>query len=483
MAKKTTLADVAKFLQSNNQKGDVSFWGKVAQKMTDGSGNTTGYKVSLDGTTDGAVTCKKMSGANVGDIVFGVIRSTGEAVVINTKGGDKDAASAASVAELASQTATLARQTADSAKSTADAASKTFTTATVSPPYKKGDTWVYSTIRKICVVTRTSGSYVASDWEDIQGDGENNYFWYDSNGAHISLADHSVTNVKNVLVDSGGMYVRNGTTNLSSFGASEINLGANSTSSTVKMCGGELEVSHDSYTNYSLIKSSYGSSASAIGLSCTSFMVCAMLYATNGTNETSVTANPTLNRVETDCDFHSVGNITTASHIQAVSAISGSTITTGVDIDGKSGSVTATGNISGYLTSKYTTAYANPAGRGSNGNIGDYSGSSRRFKENIKSLSDEQKRNIKKLYDIEVKSWNYKDWYIDEEEDIYQKTIFGIIAEDVMGVMPEIVCTDAEGRVSNYIDRLLMNAMLVLIQDQQAEIESLKQRVDALENE
>lgn len=47
---------------------------------------------------------------------------------------------------------------------------------------------------------------------------QKNYFWHDSSGAHVSDTAGS-TNGKNVLIDSTGMQIRDGTTALASFGA------------------------------------------------------------------------------------------------------------------------------------------------------------------------------------------------------------------------------------------------------------------------
>lgn len=221
MAKKITLADIAKILKKDKTKGDTSYWG-VVQSVNKTNGKVTSYDVSLGGST-GTVKCRKLAGAEVGNTVLVTLRSTGEAVVVGTKNGDKDALDAP----------------------------VTFTTSTVTPPYKKGDMWIYSDFKKVCVTTKTaSQSYSASDWEDIGGTGEqNNYFWYDSEGAHVSLLERVVTGVKNVLVDSNGFYIRNGTDNLATFTANQVELGKGNSSAVIKMCDDSIKIGKSSDDN------------------------------------------------------------------------------------------------------------------------------------------------------------------------------------------------------------------------------------------
>jgi hypothetical protein len=110
-----------------------------------------------------------------------------------------------------------------------------------------------------------------------------------------------------------------------------------------------------------------------------------------------------------------------------------------------------------------------------------YSGSSQRHKHNIHSLNDDLKKRFEKLYDLEVKNWTYNDDYIDPEDQLYQTETFGLIAEDIASILPEMVVYD-NGEIDNYRDRHLMNAMLYLIQEQKKMIDSLEQRIGDLEN-
>lgn len=106
--------------------------------------------------------------------------------------------------------------------------------------------------------------------------------------------------------------------------------------------------------------------------------------------------------------------------------------------------------------------------------------SSRRFKKYI-TANLPSELNPHKLYDIDVVKYNYKEGYLGEEDDRYHKDFIGLIAEDVYEKYPLACDLDSSGQPANWNSRILLPAMLKLIQEQHAEIESLKARVSALE--
>lgn len=108
------------------------------------------------------------------------------------------------------------------------------------------------------------------------------------------------------------------------------------------------------------------------------------------------------------------------------------------------------------------------------------SASTKRFKKNIKPLDEEWLKQIHKLYDIEVKSWNYIDKYTEDDADLKAEQI-GVIAEELEEVLPSAIWHDTDGKTASYQDRTLLNALLVLVQEQKAEIDNLKKRVETLE--
>lgn len=132
-----------------------------------------------------------------------------------------------------------------------------------------------------------------------------------------------------------------------------------------------------------------------------------------------------------------------------------------------------------YNTSSSTTSNAT-CGYSSANCLLPLSSSSERYKHNIHEMDDELLKKIHGLYDVKVKCWTYNDGYLEEGDELVGKETFGLIAEDVAAVLPEAVHHN-NGAVENYRDRHLINAMLVLLQEQHKEIEALKERVDKLE--
>lgn len=63
-----------------------------------------------------------------------------------------------------------------------------------------------------------------------------NYFWHDADGAHVSTVEGDASTGNNVLIDSNGMAIRDGETDLATFEADEISLGNNSTEAKIAFC-------------------------------------------------------------------------------------------------------------------------------------------------------------------------------------------------------------------------------------------------------
>ena len=132
-----------------------------------------------------------------------------------------------------------------------------------------------------------------------------------------------------------------------------------------------------------------------------------------------------------------------------------------------------------YNTSSSTTSNAT-CGYSSADCLLPLSSSSERYKHNIHEMDEELIEKIRGLYDVKVKCWTYNDGYLEDGDELVGKETFGLIAEDVAAVLPEAV-HHKNGMVENYRDRHLLNAMLVLMQEQKKEIEDLKARVEKLE--
>ena len=97
---KTTLQDIKKALESQQEKSDRHFYGVVKSLNKTASGKVKSYEVSLGGNSD-TMTCRKLAGADVGDTVMVTLTKTGMAVVTGTVDGDKDAEAAMTTAEEA----------------------------------------------------------------------------------------------------------------------------------------------------------------------------------------------------------------------------------------------------------------------------------------------------------------------------------------------------------------------------------------------
>lgn len=100
--------------------------------------------------------------------------------------------------------------------------------------------------------------------------------------------------------------------------------------------------------------------------------------------------------------------------------------------------------------------------------------SSKRYKENITSIIP-KKLNPKGLYKTPVVVYNYKPEYKDKE--LREGLQIGITAEDLDQFYPNAVEYNEKGQPESWKSRILIPAMLKLIQEQHEEIEALKNYV------
>lgn len=118
-----------------------------------------------------------------------------------------------------------------------------------------------------------------------------------------------------------------------------------------------------------------------------------------------------------------------------------------------------------------------PLAVGTSGQITTTS-SSKRYKENItEELNDELRP--EKLYDLPVKQYNYKPEYSDIE--LVAGTQIGIIAEDIEKYYPNALIRNNEGEAESWQDRIMIPAMLKLIQNQKKQIDEINERLKVLE--
>lgn len=115
-----------------------------------------------------------------------------------------------------------------------------------------------------------------------------------------------------------------------------------------------------------------------------------------------------------------------------------------------------------------------------NGNSSGYvcksSSSSRRYKTNITKVDEEL--NTDALYNLPVKSYTYKENYLSEKDRNCGKRMIGFIAEDVDKIYPKACQYDEEGKPEMWNSKILIPAMLDLIQKQHVEIEKIKEKLN-----
>ena len=200
---KMTLSDISKNLELNKEPSpsDTHHYGQVKSINPDGS-----YEVSLNSSNE-TVTCARLSGASIGDLVMVTVLSNGYAVATNTYGGDKDAYKAGKSAEEAEKKATNADSKAEDAKNKANAADTKATNADSKAEDAKNKANAADT-------KATNADSKAEDAKKVA----TNYLTADNTGimvADISKSDNiTPSNISeetpNVFISDRGVYIRDG---------------------------------------------------------------------------------------------------------------------------------------------------------------------------------------------------------------------------------------------------------------------------------
>ena len=101
-----------------------------------------------------------------------------------------------------------------------------------------------------------------------------------------------------------------------------------------------------------------------------------------------------------------------------------------------------------------------------NGIFGRSTSSSRRYKKDI-SVADIDE--LKGLYDLPVKKFKYKDDYIAADDELYDKSLYGFVVEDLENVLPCAVQhekdTDGTVKPEMWNSNIIVPSLLKLIQD------------------
>ena len=123
----------------------------------------------------------------------------------------------------------------------------------------------------------------------------------------------------------------------------------------------------------------------------------------------------------------------------------------------------------------------------SSGGLARSSSSSKRYKTNILPITHTE-LNPKQLYNINVVEFTYKYDYLTSSDPRNQKPIIGFIAEDIETKYPIAVDYNEDGTVETWNERIMIPAMLKLIQDQHttllshdSEITLLRSQLESME--
>jgi hypothetical protein len=110
-----------------------------------------------------------------------------------------------------------------------------------------------------------------------------------------------------------------------------------------------------------------------------------------------------------------------------------------------------------------------PAGR-----IVDNGASSQRYKHDIVNLRDVPELDPRKLYELPVRAFKYNLDYLSTDDDRYDVLIPGFIAEEMDEFYPLAADYEPKIGIHTWNDRMLIPAMMALIQDLHKEIQLLK---------
>jgi hypothetical protein len=119
-----------------------------------------------------------------------------------------------------------------------------------------------------------------------------------------------------------------------------------------------------------------------------------------------------------------------------------------------------------------TTANAATVWISSTGQFRRSTASSERYKTDIVNLNDVPELDPKALYDLPVRAFRFKEGYLPETDDRFGVLVPGFIAEEMDAIYP--AATDYTDGIETWNDRMIIPAMLALIQDQETRIKALE---------
>lgn len=133
------------------------------------------------------------------------------------------------------------------------------------------------------------------------------------------------------------------------------------------------------------------------------------------------------------------------------------------------------GNFKNDRTLNDTVSNAPNVFISSNGNFRKSTSSSKRYKEDI-TENIEDRLNPKKLYNLPIKQFKYKENYLDKENRRYDENILGFIVEDLQEIYESAVDYNDDGTPEMWNYKVIIPAMLKLIQEQNERIKALESK-------
>jgi hypothetical protein len=220
--------------------------------------------------------------------------------------------------------------------------------------------------------------------------------------------------------------------------------------------------------------------------------ISALVSNTTGANNTAIGAGALFSNT-TGMNNTAIGNeallISTGTNNIGIGASAGAALSSGSDnilignggLSGDSGTIRVgqSGNQTSFFAAgvRGVTTGANnaiPVVIDSSGQLGTVS-SSRRFKEDIQDMGEASSG----LLQLRPVSFRYKQPFADGSKPIQ----YGLIAEEVAEVFPDLVVHSADGQIETVKYQMLDVLLLNELRRQEAEIRALKERLDKLESQ
>jgi hypothetical protein len=173
--------------------------------------------------------------------------------------------------------------------------------------------------------------------------------------------------------------------------------------------------------------------------------------------------------------FANIGGGTAGSErliVTGNSNLNGTLIVSGTTTIQGDANLSASSDLRVPLAFSTTTANAATVWISSTGQFRRSTASSQRYKTDIVNLIDVPELDPKALYDLPVRAFRFKEGYLPDTDDRFDVLVPGFIAEEMDAIYP--AATDYTDGVETWNDRMIIPAMLALIQDQQARIKALE---------